>query len=469
MYEAGHIKVSPHYPYYRPIYQLDWADLKVQRFPSPKRKAYLPGHYIVYNIRPKKQSILLEFDAPIGLKTESVIYGTNIGSNGSKVRKHLTPTEVCGMNTQPLTPIEEGTGNNLCATFAWNDTSGFEMHQGKGEVTLTSSPYPVSPGRTASGSYRQHWRAYNEAQVTETERFPLVLRTLLAFVEDEEQQGPGRRRIPLRESLFTAILKVHTQLSSRRAQGHTKRAAEKGQIKSNYHFNTASRLLCRSDITPLLYDLIARSSAPLAGLEDEFAVDSSGFRTTCYGAYCQEKHRTEKMNIWLKLHICTGVRTNIITRASITDANGADSPQFKPLINGTAEDFTIREVSADKAYSSRENHDVVGEVGGEAYIPFKKNATGKMRGSWRWMQAYHFFQLERHRFNRQYHKRSNVETTFGAIKAKFGETLKSKDRVAQENELLCKIIAYNISVLLGVMTDMGISLKDLHLNEDSCT
>jgi len=54
-----------------------------------------------------------------------------------------------------------------------------------------------------------------------------------------------------------------------------------------------------------------------------------------------------------------------------------------------------------------------------------------------------------------YHKLSNVETTFSAIKNKFVETLKSKNRTAQinDNEMLCKIIAYNITVLIRVMIE----------------
>ena len=54
-------------------------------------------------------------------------------------------------------------------------------------------------------------------------------------------------------------------------------------------------------------------------------------------------------------------------------------------------------------------------------------------------------------------KRSNVESTIGAIKQKFGETLKSKNRVAQENKLLCKILAYNSTVLIHEMFESGIT------------
>ena len=53
---------------------------------------------------------------------------------------------------------------------------------------------------------------------------------------------------------------------------------------------------------------------------------------------------------------------------------------------------------------------------------------------------YHYFQLNRDEFMEHYHKRTHIEATNAAIKSKFGETLKSKNSVAQVNELLAKII-----------------------------
>ena len=72
---------------------------------------------------------------------------------------------------------------------------------------------------------------------------------------------------------------------------------------------------------------------------------------------------------------------------------------------------------------------------------------------------FHYFQLNRDEFMEHYHKRSNVETTFSSIKKKLGETLKSKNKTAQINELLCKIIAYNITVLIQETTELGITAK----------
>ena len=42
------------------------------------------------------------------------------------------------------------------------------------------------------------------------------------------------------------------------------------------------------------------------------------------------------------------------------------------------------------------------------------------------------------------------------IKTKFGDKLKSKNETAQKNELLCKLIAHNIVVLIHEMHELGI-------------
>lgn len=91
---------------------------------------------------------------------------------------------------------------------------------------------------------------------------------------------------------------------------------------------------------------------------------------------------------------------------------------------------------------------MINEIGAIPYIPFKKNTTGKPAGSVMWKKMYHYFQLNIDEFLKHYHKRSNVESTNAAIKGKFGETLKSKNKIAQEYELLAKILAYNLTVVI---------------------
>ncbi|MCX6778127.1 MAG: transposase [Candidatus Micrarchaeota archaeon] len=308
-------------------------------------------------------------------------------------------------------------------------------------------------------SYKQAWHAYTQAQNEEVNMFDKLLADLVGSVEEPPQEV-GRPRLSLRESVFCAIQKVYSQLSSRRAYSLFRNASERGQIRKAPNYNAINKLLNEEELTPILHRLVAISALPLRSVETDFAVDSSGFRTTNFSEYAEDKYGLNRQKKWVKAHICTGVKTNVITAVEVTGENGADSPQFAPLVKTTADrGFTIQEVSADKAYSSRQNLLAVQDVGGRAFIPFKTNATGNSRGSYLWMKMYHYFSLNQHEFMEHYHKRSNVETTFYMIKMKFGDKLKSKNPKAQENELLCKIIAHNIVVLIHEIYELGVEVK----------
>jgi transposase len=305
-------------------------------------------------------------------------------------------------------------------------------------------------------TYSQAWDAYNAAQKAEIKLFDELLKDLVQIIPEPEQQKMGRPRLSIRENLFCAIQKVYSQLSSRRAYGLFQNATEKGQISHPLNFNAPSNLFKNPEMTPILHKLITLFALPVAGLETDFSVDSTGFRTTTFSAYNGAKYGQTKKHHWLKAHMCAGVKTNIVAAISITHDASNDSPQFGPLIRKTAQGFAIDEVTADLAYSSRVNLQAVENVGGKAYIPFKKNATGKAGGSTIWRKMYHYFQLNREEFLDHYHKRSNIEATNAAIKRKFGETLKSKNPTAQVNELLAKIIAYNLTVVIHEMYENGI-------------
>src|SRR3990170_5966513 len=98
----------------------------------------------------------------------------------------------------------------------------------------------------------------------------------------------------------------------------------------------------------------------------------------------------------------------------------------------TARHFNVRKVSADKAYLSRDNLELVARLDALPYVPFKEGTTG--RGGGMWEKMWHVFQYRRLDWLDQYHKRSNVESTFSSIKRKFGDSLRSKTKAAAINE-----------------------------------
>ena len=305
---------------------------------------------------------------------------------------------------------------------------------------------------------QENWPAYTKAQNEEVKLFDELLKDLVQNIQEPIREGAGRPRVPLREGLFCAIQKVYSQLSSRRAYSLYRNAQGKEQIEKAPAYNVINVLLNNPQITATLKELLEITSLPLRSVETQFAIDSTGFRTTKFGEYCHVKYNTIQRHHWLKAHLCVGTKTNVITAVEITDENGADSPQFKSLVQTTYQHgFEMKEVSADKAYSSRDNLNVVGQIGGVAYIPFKSNAVGNPRGKGRlWRNMFYYFQMHQEDFMAHYHKRSNVETTNMAIKTKLGDCLKNKNFVSQKNELLCKLIAYNITVLISAIYELKI-------------
>jgi transposase len=156
------------------------------------------------------------------------------------------------------------------------------------------------------------------------------------------------------------------------------------------------------------------------------------------------------------MHLTCGTATHIVTSVELSNARMHDSPFFKPLIEQTAKvGFNMKEIVADRGYISADNLQTAVDHGATPYIPFKMNVTGK-RGSELWKKLFHYYSFKREEFLVHYHKRSNVETTFSMIKAKFGERLRSKTETAQVNEALCKVLCHNLCVVIQSMYELGI-------------
>jgi transposase len=197
------------------------------------------------------------------------------------------------------------------------------------------------------------------------------------------------------------------------------------------------------------------SAAPLAEVESQFAVDSTGFSGARYLQWVDEKWGTPKRRAtWVKIHAAVGVRTNVVVAASLPDRDTHDSVEFPGLVKKTAETFTIKEVSGDKAYCDQKCFAAVESVGGQFFPAFKKTATGKAGGAY--AKAYHMFAMNAEEYGRHYHLRSNIESTFSAIKRRFGESLKSKTDRAMKAETLAKLVCHNICCLISAMYELGI-------------
>jgi transposase len=308
--------------------------------------------------------------------------------------------------------------------------------------------------KTVRMTYTQDWPAYNAAQTHEKTRVEELLRGLCDGIV-QPTQGRGRPRLPLSDAVFSMVTKVYSTVSGRRASSDLRECAAKGHIDRAPHYNSVFNYLENPSLTPILKTLVEESAAPLKAVESDFAVDSSGFSTCTFVRWFDQKYgKLRCEHEWIKCHLMIGVKTNIVTSVEVTGPEMNDSPELPALLETTAKTFQLAEVSADKGYSGKKNLEAIVSAGAVPYIPFKSNTSGK--GPELWRKMYHFYMFNRPTFLASYHKRSNVESTFSMIKAKFGASLRSKTRTAQINEVLCKVICHNLCVLVQSIYELGI-------------
>jgi transposase len=301
------------------------------------------------------------------------------------------------------------------------------------------------------------WRTYNASQVHERAYVERLLAALCAgLVQPPYTPGRGSKPLPIADLAFAVVMKTFMAMSNRRVQSDLRDSAARGNVRTVGHFNSISKFLAEPSSTEILTSLIEQSAAPLCAIENgQYAIDSTGFSTVTYDRWFDEKHgKLNARHQWVKLHIACGTVTHAITAARVTSEG--DCPQLPALLADTMKHHTVREFSADKAYSSVENHNVMDSLGVEAFIPFKVNAVVNPKAPV-WSRHLVEFTLNQEHFLAHYHRRSNVETVFAMLKARFGASVASRLPTARANEVLAMCVAHNLCCLVKAIFTAGLA------------
>ena len=213
-------------------------------------------------------------------------------------------------------------------------------------------------------TYKQNWPIYYQSSRSEK----LVVYKLINMAVDylnikTPYKGDGRPRVNYPDIIKALCIKTYTQLSSWRLESELKLAKAMGILDYVYKRSALNKYMNNSEITNhlhLLYKLIAE---PLSMVEVYFAVDTSGISTFNLGRWIKSREEYKQHRNWTKLHIATGVKTNVITSAEITKGNVHDSKMFKPLLDDTCKIFMPKEISADAGYLSKKLVKYIGKKG----------------------------------------------------------------------------------------------------------
>ena len=152
-------------------------------------------------------------------------------------------------------------------------------------------------------TYKQDWAAYNTAQSTEKRRFQVLLADLCRNIQEKER--PRDRRGPkphfIKDSIFAMVFKVYCQLSSRRFSTDLLEAHDKGHTIRPIPGLKITSFFENPEFTPILSELIGQSARPLRTVETNFAIDSSGFGTSKFDRWYDEKYGVTRMKArWCK-------------------------------------------------------------------------------------------------------------------------------------------------------------------------
>jgi hypothetical protein len=301
------------------------------------------------------------------------------------------------------------------------------------------------------------WHAYDQAQQHERDHFTRLLRALCGGIVAPMQTNGRPRKAPA-DVVSAIVLKVYTRFSGRRVISDLRAAQEAGDIEETLSPKSISRYMESEATHDLLRELIRESAAPLVAVERTFAIDSSGFSSSSYDRWVDIKYgRTQKRQRWVKAHMICGAATHVVTDVIVADGNSADCPMLPELVSNTAQRFTMTEVCADKAYLSHRNFDAIERVGATPYVPFKIGNTGDGPALWKRMWA--LYTYKQPEWAAAYHARSQSESVFSMVKAKFGANVLAKSLAAQKTEVLAKFLAHNICCLIASMHELGIAAE----------
>ena len=374
---------------------------------------------------------------PFPFEGESLV-SLNSADTGAKAIPAVLPAATTAA------PVYSPAPESVCATVA------------------TDNLFEDDPRRTASGAYRQEWTDYNLAKENEPDHLRSLLWHLCQIPQGEEQMR-GQPRLALADMLFVAVNQAYFQkFPARTFKSFVKRMKHDGLISKVPHFNSIHNFLKTEWVTDALKEMLIVSSRPFIPLEKHFAADSSGFATYTFSEYRKKKYGDSgKKRRWRSAHIVCGVNTKVVTAIELTDGNEHDTHYLEPLLRQTAQLFSVEKVSADKGYLSDDNFRLIESVGAEGFIKFKDNSKGQNKHLEFFNRAFHRFSCDPEKYLKHYHPRSNVESVFSMLKRNWGEKLRSRNEVGQDNEIIAKFICHNLCCLILAMYKNGVQPTEI--------
>lgn len=179
--------------------------------------------------------------------------------------------------------------------------------------------------------------------------------------------------------------------------------------------------------------------------EETIAIDSTGFQDQRGKAKTWNTHGKKHPKGWRKAHITAGTKSHRIYAITPTKGEGADAPQANTLLRKSRERGPhLKKVVGDTSYASREILTEAERLGLQPTMKLRDDATQKSLGHPAWPRMVRRKVKDPEAYAREYHQRSNIESTNGSWKHRLGDALSMRHETGQDGELVLKAILHNL-------------------------
>lgn len=311
--------------------------------------------------------------------------------------------------------------------------------------------------------YPQDWHDYYLACRTEKTMFLRILKDAVDSMDlPYIYAGNGRPAAFFKDILKGLCIKAYSNLPSWRTEAELRLAQSMGVVDNVYRKTSINKYMNSPKTAEALQELFKIIAEPSTTVETNFkaqyATDATGVSNLYKNKkWVEVKLDKQEQKTFQKLHIICGTLTNVIIAARITEGTCHDSPVFEHLMKDASR-FNIKEVSGDGGYLSRKNTEIISAAGATPYLmPSKQVRTTNIRESTAaWGKMIKLWKNHQALFAQHYHRRSNVESTFGSWKIKWGDFNRCKLPATQTNEILAKIVCHNARVLTEALLSYDI-------------
>lgn len=154
-------------------------------------------------------------------------------------------------------------------------------------------------------------------------------------------------------------------------------------------------------------------------------------------------HPTDRSKDFVKLHATIDDRGAAFSIA-ITDGTTSDITLFPYLLGDV--DAPVGVVRADKGYLSRNNVQLVEDLGAIPYLKPKSSSTLESKGKFAWRHMQFRYREDPTRFLKEYNQQRRIEAFFSKFKRRFGP-VKSRIGTMRRKEVWLKILILNVLVV----------------------